>query len=56
MNGKIMKITKVEIKGLWNRFDLSWDLHPDVNVLSGINGSGKSTIKIQHDKYIYHSN
>lgn len=44
MNGKIMKITKVEIKGLWNRFDLSWDLHPDVNVLSGINGSGKSTI------------
>ena len=37
-------ISKVEIKGLWGRFDLSWDLNEDVNVLSGGNGSGKSTI------------
>lgn len=40
----IEKISKVEIKSLWNRFDLIWNLNPDVNILSGINGSGKSTI------------
>ena len=38
------KITKVEIRSLWGRFDLEWELYPDVNILSGINGSGKSTI------------
>ena len=38
------KIANVEIKLLWGRFDLEWDLHPDVNILSGINGSGKSTL------------
>ncbi len=44
MNSEISKISKVEIESLWNRFDLTWNLHPDVNILSGINGSGKSTI------------
>ena len=44
MGRNISKIAKVEIKSLWNRFDLSWTLNPDVNILSGINGSGKSTI------------
>ncbi len=44
MSDTITKITKVEITGLWGRFDLTWKLNPDVNVLSGINGSGKSTI------------
>ncbi len=38
------KITKVTIKSLWKRFDITWNLQPDVNILSGINGSGKSTI------------
>jgi recombinational DNA repair ATPase RecF len=38
------KISKVEIKSLWRKFDLVWNLNPDVNILSGINGSGKSTI------------
>lgn len=37
-------ITKVEIQGLFGRYDIVWNLHPDVNVLAGINGSGKSTI------------
>ncbi len=37
-------IKKIEIKGLWSKFDINWKLNPDVNVLSGINGSGKSTI------------
>lgn len=37
-------ITKVEIRGLFGRYDIEWNLHPDVNVLSGINGSGKTTL------------
>lgn len=40
----IKYITKVEISGLWDRYDIEWNLHPDVNVLAGINGSGKTTI------------
>jgi len=44
MDTKIGKIAKVEIKSLWNRFDLEWKLDSGVNILSGINGSGKSTI------------
>lgn len=37
-------IDKVEIKGLWGRFDVDWDLNADVNILVGENGTGKSTI------------
>lgn len=37
-------IEKVEIKGLWGRFDVNWDLNADVNILVGENGTGKSTI------------
>ncbi len=37
-------IRRIEIRGLWNRYDIAWDLRPDVNILSGINGVGKSTI------------
>jgi energy-coupling factor transporter ATP-binding protein EcfA2 len=44
MSNHINKIARVEIKSLWNRFDLLWELDTDVNILSGINGSGKSTI------------
>lgn len=44
MNEPIKYIKKVEIKSLWGRYDLVWNLDPSVNVLSGINGSGKSTI------------
>lgn len=40
----IKYIQKVEIQGLFGRYDIQWNLHPDVNVLAGINGSGKSTI------------
>ena len=29
-------IRRIEIHGLWNRYDVAWDLRPDVNVLSGI--------------------
>lgn len=37
-------IRKIDIKGLWNICDLSWELTPEVNILSGSNGSGKSTV------------
>ncbi|MDR1866104.1 MAG: ATP-binding protein [Bacteroidales bacterium] len=37
-------IKQVEIRGLFHQYHLKWDLHDDVNVLVGINGSGKSTI------------
>ena len=37
-------IRRIEIKGLWGRFNIQWDLRPDVNILSGINVVGKTTI------------
>lgn len=37
-------INQLIIKGLWNRFDVNWTLNPDVNILVGENGTGKSTI------------
>ena len=36
-------IKRIEIKRLWGRKDISWELRPDVNILSGVNGIGKST-------------
>ena len=44
MNEPIKYIAKVEIKNLWGRYDIEWNLDSSVNVLSGINGSGKSTV------------
>lgn len=38
-------ISSVEIDSLWSgRRHVKWDLRPDVNILSGVNGVGKSTI------------
>ncbi|MDR0961240.1 MAG: AAA family ATPase [Mediterranea sp.] len=37
-------IKRIEIRGLWHRLDIAWDLRPDVNILSGVNGIGKTTI------------
>ena len=37
-------IRRIEIHGLWHRYDIAWDLRPDVNILAGINGVGKTTI------------
>ena len=30
-------IKRIEIKRLWGRKDISWELRPDVNILSGVN-------------------
>lgn len=38
-------IKQVEIDALWNgRKHIKWELDPKVNILSGVNGDGKSTI------------
>lgn len=38
-------IKRVELRGFWNKYNIIWDnLNPDVNILVGINGSGKSSI------------
>jgi len=46
MTDKMTHISKVKISKLWGYSDLNfeWKLNPDVNVLAGDNGSGKSTI------------
>ena len=38
-------IRRIEIDGLWHRYDIAWDLRPDVNILAGVNGVGKTTIQ-----------
>lgn len=45
-------IKRIEINALWNRFNIAWDLRPDVNILSGINGVGKSTILNRSVSYL----
>lgn len=45
-------IKHIEIHGLWGRYDIAWDLRPDVNILSGINGVGKTTILNRSVNYL----
>lgn len=45
-------IKRIEINGLWDRFNIVWNLRPDVNILSGINGVGKTTILNQSVGYL----
>lgn len=40
----IFYIKSIEISGLFGTKHICWDLRKDVNILGGINGSGKSTI------------
>jgi ABC-type lipoprotein export system ATPase subunit len=43
-NQEAKYIERIEIKGLWGRYDVDWTLNYDVNILVGENGTGKSTI------------
>lgn len=45
-------IRRIEINGLWGRFNIAWDLRSDVNILSGINGVGKTTILNRSVRYL----
>lgn len=45
-------IRRIEITALWERYNIAWDLNPDVNILSGINGVGKSTILNRSVSYL----
>ena len=45
-------IRRIEIDGLWHRYDIAWDLRPDVNILAGINGVGKTTILNRSVSYL----
>lgn len=39
-----MKLVRIEITGLWHEQDIVWNLNPDVNILVGGNGAGKTTV------------
>ncbi len=47
-------IRRIEIHALWGRYDIEWNLRPDVNILSGINGVGKTTILNRSVNYLEH--
>ena len=55
MNSNVIKAFRV--KGLWGEKDLLWEnIHPDMNILVGINGSGKSNLALAIFDIIIHSN
>ena len=39
-----MKIKKIKIERLYNRYNFEWELSPNVNILAGENGSYKTTL------------
>jgi predicted ATPase len=41
---QITHLQKIEIKGLWSKYNIEWELHPEVNILAGANGTGKTTV------------
>lgn len=41
---RVEKINAIEIENLWGHYHFKWELNDDVNILVGINGSGKTTI------------
>jgi predicted ATPase len=43
MNKKITHLKRIQIKNLWGEVDIDWQLNSHVNILIGINGSGKAT-------------
>lgn len=50
-------ITRIEIESLWNgKRHIEWNLRPDVNILSGVNGVGKSTILSRVIKHLMNVN
>lgn len=52
MTQKANYIKRIEVHGLWQRYNIAWNLRPDVNILSGINGVGKSTVLNRSVSYL----
>lgn len=50
-------ISRIEISKLWGKYNVVWDnINPDVNIIVGVNGGGKSTmLKIIRDAINIHS-
>ena len=44
MENKSFSLSRIKIKRLFGNKNIDWKLYQDVNILGGINGSGKSTI------------
>ncbi len=44
MENKGAYIRSIDIIELWGVYNIHWEVNPGVNVLAGVNGSGKSTI------------
>lgn len=44
MENENLYIKHLSIQNLWNRYKVEWELDPQVNILIGVNGSGKTTI------------
>lgn len=49
-------IRRVDINPLWGTKRIVWELRPDVNILSGVNGIGKSTIINRMAEQLKHGN
>lgn len=39
-----MKVKRIEIDKFWDKYNIRWDLNSNVNILTGVNGAGKSTV------------
>jgi predicted ATPase len=48
-------ISRVDINPLWGKKHIVWDLRRDVNILSGVNGIGKSTIMRKMAEHLEHA-
>lgn len=44
MENENLYIKHLSIQNLWGRYKVEWELDPQVNILIGVNGSGKTTI------------
>lgn len=39
-----VRVAQIEIESLWGKKHILWDVNPDINILAGVNGIGKSSI------------
>lgn len=44
MKAPKVRVAQIEIESLWGKKHILWDVNPDINILAGVNGIGKSSI------------